>query len=508
MEAGERGPVARAAATVRMERSLAHFSREAVKHVPFGPDELEWNWHIDLFCEVLERVYRGEIRNLLILAPPRHTKSLIASAFWPAWVWVRDPGFEWITGSHKQGLSRRDVDRHRKVVASDWYQARWGHLSEPDRETWSRTEIANLAGGRRLATSVGSGTTGRGGDAIIIDDPIDIDDARSEEVRNSTWSWFTDTISSRLNHPKRGRKVVIGQRTHPRDLAGRLLEGESQNRYEVVQLPGLYEEAHSRVTPEGLEDPREEGEPLHPARAEEEDLRGLVPGSEAVFQTVIQQNARSRGGTLFDRGDIQLAEGDLWGADLRVVYIDKASTAEEDAGPSTSYTAMVQLAMDIDRRVRIEDVERGRWSSGPRENRIEQFCERVARRLENRPGIGDPRRAFKIFIEQEPGGSGKDVAEATVARLQRSGFRAETDRAGRDKFGRMDPFAGAVERGEVEVKKGEEWVEPFLAELDDCAPGVPIVDQADAASGGYNRGVEVLAERDKSKKKSATVFGV
>lgn len=496
------------AGKLRAERSLSQFVQQAWEHAPFLSAELDWNWHIELLCEALERVYRGEVRNLLVMAPPRHTKSLVVSVFWPAWVWVQDPGFNWIYGSHLQSLSRRDTRRMRQLVDTAWYQRRWGEAVVPSEETWSQTELEIGAGGSRLATSVGSGPTGRGGDAIVVDDPMDIDDARSQEVRESTYEWFADAMSSRLNQPKEGRKVVVAQRVHPRDLPGRILEGEVGGQWEVIQLPGLYEEEHSVVTLEGLEDPRDtEGEPLHPDRADAEALRALVPGSEAVFRTLVQQDAQARGGELFDRGNVQLADRDMHGPPVRVVAVDKAGTPEKEAGPSTSYTAMVQLAMDEDRVTRVEDVERGRWGPGSRENRILQFCECVAQRLENRPTVGDPKRAFKVYIEQEPGSSGKDSARATVAMLGKNGFRAEADPASGDKFDRMDPLAGAVERGEVSVRKGEDWVEPFLQELDDTAPGVPIVDQVDAAARAYNRGIEELSG-DGEKSKTATVFGV
>lgn len=480
----------------RFEDDLSVFVRKAWEAAPFLSHNLVWNWHLDLLCGVLERVYRGEIRNLLLLAPPRHTKSLLASVFWPAWVWARDPGFEWIYGSHLQSLSRRDTRRMRQIVEGDWYRGLWGEEVVPSRETWSQTELEVGAGGSRLATSVGSGPTGRGGDAIVVDDPMDIDDARSKEVRESTYEWFVDAMASRLNQPKRGRKVVVGQRVHPRDLPGRILDGEVGSGWEVVQLPGLYEEDLSVVTPEGLEDERTvEGEPLHPERADESALRSLVPGSEAVFRTIIQQDARSRGGQLFDSADVERVEGDLKDPKVRIVAIDKAGTPEEEAGPATSYTAMVQLAMDEDRTTRVEDVERGRWSAGPRERKILDFCERVASRLENRPDIGDSKRAFTVYVEQEPGSSGQDSARATVSMLQKNGFRAEADPATGDKFGRMDPFAGAVERGEVSVKRGEDWTQPFLQELDDTAPGAPIVDQTDAAARAYNCGIEEMSEQ-------------
>lgn len=37
------------------------------------------NWHHELICENLELLERGEIPNLMLWAPPRHSKSAIAT---------------------------------------------------------------------------------------------------------------------------------------------------------------------------------------------------------------------------------------------------------------------------------------------------------------------------------------------------------------------------------------------------------------------------------------------
>src|ERR1017187_6451004 len=70
----------------RARRSLRTFIEAAwpiVEPTPFVP-----GWHIDAVCEHLEAVTRGDIRNLLITIPPRHTKSTIVSVMWPCWEWI------------------------------------------------------------------------------------------------------------------------------------------------------------------------------------------------------------------------------------------------------------------------------------------------------------------------------------------------------------------------------------------------------------------------------------
>ena len=88
----------------------------------------------------------------------------------------------------------------------------------------SEIEIELTARGFRLATSVGGTLTGRGGDIIIIDDPLKPDDALSETKRSAANQWFTNTLLSRLDDKRTGAIVVVMQRVHMDDLTGFLLE--------------------------------------------------------------------------------------------------------------------------------------------------------------------------------------------------------------------------------------------------------------------------------------------
>jgi hypothetical protein len=77
-----------------------------------------------------------------------------------------------------------------------------------------------------LATSVGGTLTGRGGDIIIVDDPLKPDDAYSETKRSGANQWFTNTLLSRLDDKRTGAIVVVMQRIHMDDMTG-FLTGQS-----------------------------------------------------------------------------------------------------------------------------------------------------------------------------------------------------------------------------------------------------------------------------------------
>lgn len=217
--------------------------------------------HIDLICQYLEALGRGEIQRLLINVPPRYGKTWLVSVLFPAWLWLTDPGTRFLTASYGIDLAERDALGMRRVVESAWYQQQWprGARLVADQATKSRFET--VQGGARVAVSVGGAATGEGGDIILIDDPIKIDQADSAGHRQTVIDWYDQTMSSRLNDPSTGRIVVVGQRVHEDDLFGHLRVREG---WRHLCLPAEYDPDHPYRT---SDDPRTQpGELLWPER--------------------------------------------------------------------------------------------------------------------------------------------------------------------------------------------------------------------------------------------------
>lgn len=246
----------------RARRRLDVFLAQAWDHIeparPFMP-----NWHVDAICEHLAAVARGQIKRLLICQPPGSAKSTIGSVTWPSWVWTWRPTWKLIGASYAHNLAVRDAMRMRDLVRSDWYRAAFGVEIRDDIDR--QDDFANTAGGRRLATSVGAGTTGWRADALLIDDALPAAAAFSKAQREECWRWFTTTMTSRLDDPANAAIVVVGQRLATDDLPGRLLAEDGAS-WEQLILPSEHDAKRSRVTSLGWRDPRTEpGEPLFPA---------------------------------------------------------------------------------------------------------------------------------------------------------------------------------------------------------------------------------------------------
>jgi predicted phage terminase large subunit-like protein len=288
-------------AIVQAERSLSKFIRQSWHVVE--PDAFLSNWHIDAICDHLEAVNRGEIRRLLINVPPRCMKSLTVSVFWPAWTWIGSPQKRWMFGSYDSELSTRDAVKTRDIIRSPWYQARWGGKFRLKSDQDVKTRYDNDKGGFRIATSVGGGGTGDGGDVIVADDPLSARDGDSDKKRDAAWLWWTRTMQSRQNNPKTGAMVVVMQRLHQEDVAGKILETGG---YVHLCLPNEYEpKVQIQVTPLGWSDPRTNpGELLWPERIgseETESLKGPQGLGSYAYAGQYQQRPSPAEGGAFKR---------------------------------------------------------------------------------------------------------------------------------------------------------------------------------------------------------------
>jgi predicted phage terminase large subunit-like protein len=129
----------------------------------------------------------------------------------------------------------------------------------------------------------------------------------------------------------------------------------------------------------------------------------------------------------------------------------------------------------------VEHVVRGRWSSAERD-RVMLETAREDFRLHP--------HQVDIWVEQEPGSSGKDAA--SDIRKKMLAYGVQTEAATGNKETRARPLASACEAGLVRLcrdaeKKYRHWdIDAFLDEFNGF-PNGKHDDQVDAASGAFNK---------------------
>jgi len=251
---------------------------------------------------------------LVINIPPGHMKSLMVSVFWPAWIWLRDPGHRLLSIAGADTLAIRDAMRTRTIIDTAWYQrlkkrvqanlkreagrlassvtcpaqgprgplqsevraAIMGAYASSRRgaeEVWSvdskkdaKASFGTTLGGYRESRAIGSRITGERGYGWTLDDPIDVKEVlehgqvdhervsqRCQEVNDK----IDKALMSRLNDKRPGRHycVIIMQRLHIDDPAGH----NFRKGWRTVALRSRYipdEELDEESVPNHPDDPR------------------------------------------------------------------------------------------------------------------------------------------------------------------------------------------------------------------------------------------------------------
>ena len=202
---------------------------------------LQWNWHLDLLCEYLTAVQRGECRRLIINVPPRSMKSLLCTVFYPVWRWCTEPQRRFMFVSYSDELSTDHSVFRRNVLNSKMYREGWGNKVKFSKDQNLKTQYENTRRGVMFSTSITGSATGKGCDELIVDDPLNAKKAFSDTERDTTNRNFDATFRSRLNDPAKGVIIVIMQRLHDRDLTGHLLDQEPKA-WTHLKLPAEFEE--------------------------------------------------------------------------------------------------------------------------------------------------------------------------------------------------------------------------------------------------------------------------
>lgn len=183
---------------------------------------------VDL-CNEFQDFIQSEDEVMVVNEPPRHGKSRTAGLL-VEWVLGNDRTQKIMTGSYNETLStmfsknvRNDIQEEKadenRIVFSDIFPGVSIKRGDGAMNLWS------LEGGYNnyLATSPTGTATGFGASLLIIDDFIkNAEEANNELTKEKHWTWFTDTMLSRLEEG--GKIIIIMTRWASDDLAGRALE--------------------------------------------------------------------------------------------------------------------------------------------------------------------------------------------------------------------------------------------------------------------------------------------
>lgn len=347
------------------EDYLHQFLRQAWPTMEGGRPFVD-SWHIGAICEHVEALVRGEIKNLLINIPPRMTKSNTISVALPAWVWIKNPNMQWLFSSYAWTVAQRDSRRCRTLLDSKWFRVRWGDRFALLDDANRMDRYYNDKGGYRLTTSVDSATMGDGGDIQVADDANNTRDS-SETCLQSVTDWWTNVMPTRINSFMTGRRLVIQQRTHERDLSGYITQNNDGSWVKLI-LPMEFE-ANRRCVTVALpstkgakwQDPRtQEGELLDPKRIDKPALARLKKdlGSEYAIAGQLQQRPAPEAGGIIRRSWFRIWQSnEPPQLDYILLSVDTALSEKKSA----AYSAAITLGIFRDERDVPNVILMGMW---------------------------------------------------------------------------------------------------------------------------------------------------
>jgi predicted phage terminase large subunit-like protein len=176
-------------------------------------------------------------------------------------------------------------------------------------------------------------------------------------------------------------------------------------------------------------------------------------------------------GALFQRSWFAVVEHPPLKTTKRVRAWDLAATAAKP-GADPDYSVGTLISSTQDKQCTVEDVVRARCSPGE--------LDRLILAAAQRDGV-----STEIWIEQEPGASGKIASEHFRKLL--AGYTVRFERPTGPKQVRANPFASYAEGGGVSVVRGS-WNRDWFNEFDMFGSGEePHDDQVDSASLGFTK---------------------
>ena len=297
------------------------------------------------YARVLEMFARGDVKNLIIQAPPQHGKSELSSRMLPAYMLGQNPDLKIAICSYAATIAKdfnRDVQR---LIDCDEYHSIFPEttLNGSNVVTVANNylrnsdvfEIVNHTGSLRVVGRGGS-LTSKTVDVMIFDDLYkDAQEANSPQIRATAWDWYTKVAQTRLHN--NSQQLIVFTRWHPEDIIGKIIESEkvifAESWSDFENVPAnvwVLVNFEAIKTGKATEmDPRNSGEPLWPEHHSLDRLLRLKQLDPVGFQCLYQGDPGSAEGKLYQPFKTWVEKSE-WGQYIRSgCYVDVADAGDD-----------------------------------------------------------------------------------------------------------------------------------------------------------------------------------
>lgn len=209
----------------------------------------KFNWHHKFICNVLEKIYKGELGNTIINIAPGSSKSQLLSRLFPTWAFAKNPHSRFLLTSYSDDLVEAHSVAIKDIIGSKEFRELYpgyGFKQDSNKKSeWILQYNGNSVGEFSAFSIQGSLTGRRAGymesgftGCIIIDDPIKPIDALSKAKREQCNSLIHNTLASR-KATARVPIVMIMQRLHDEDVTGYLLQNAKAENWTHISIPAV-----------------------------------------------------------------------------------------------------------------------------------------------------------------------------------------------------------------------------------------------------------------------------
>jgi len=442
---------------------------------------------------VLDQVFTGKIKRLIINIPPGYTKTELAVIFFIIKGLMVNPRSKFFHTSYSGDLALVNSGVVKDLIADPLYQAMQPLVLRTDTKAKARWYTRD--GGGMMAAAQGGQVTGfRAGrmekyeftGAMLIDDPIKPEDAFSRLIREKVNRAFNTTIATQVA-TQAVPIVVIMQRTHEDDLAGFLLKGGSQETWHHLEIPAYIsrtptpypkEWTHGKPIPYELP-----VGPLWPHKHSYDELKTIKKANSFVWTCQYVQRPTSISGQMFKREwfpyystydpvlcQVTLADGSHVQIEHIKSYSDTAPKPEE----RNDYTVFQTWGKGSDGRIYLLTRIRDKWDSVDLEKNYIRYLKRL-KWVSNVNNLGPT----EIGVEDKASGIG--LIQSINRKIGTDNYTDDRgnkiDLTGlpkitpiprgptQNKAARGMSTAPHVERGEIVLPEDAPWIEEFLDEV-------------------------------------------
>lgn len=411
--------------------------------------------HIDKLATELTRIKLGEINNLCVSMPPRHSKSSMVTLAYPLWLIFQDPDLNIFIINGEGSLSERFGIELREGVREygKYFNVYLSDIKHSSTYLMFEDEKGNLYNGSIRLTGANGSITGQDADYLIIDDPYKGFEDITPTLLQKKIDWFNTLILQRIEPET--KLIILHTRWHSLDLQGYLKENYP-DKYNFISFPAILDN----------------GEPLWPERypiqllEEKKEQMG-----ERLFEAIYQQKPLDTTSDFFDLTRIywneNITDEDKQGI-LSVRAWDIASS-DDSKGRRNDYTCGIYMYPLKDGRYIITDMVYGQFGKNTKNSIVNTA---------HMDGVNT-----HIVIETGVAAAGKLLYDEWEQQLP--GYLVEQAKPITSKVDRATPLQNAIYDGRIVINLPDTKRQQLIHEFESF-PNGEHDDIVDAVAHAYN----------------------